>query len=251
MILCIDVGNTNTVFALLEGDRLVSKKRISTRRDITSDELEIILGFFFEKGVSDVIVSSVVPPLNPVIIRACLSYFGKEPIVVNHKMKFGISILYEEVERLGLDRIINVAGAFDKYKEGLIVVDFGTATTFDYVSPDGKYMGGAISPGIRTSADALFEKAYQLPRVENFYVPERVLAKRTLESINAGLILGYASLVDGMVARIKEETGNSRLLTVATGGLSFLMKDVCKSIDKVDDDLTIYGLAVAYRLNKR
>ena len=253
MILCIDIGNTNIVFALVEGDQILSKRRINTRTDITSDELEMILEFFFKKNkdISDIVVSSVVPPLNSIIREACLSCFRKEPIVINHKMEFGISILYEEVEKLGLDRIINAAGAFNKYKKGVVIIDFGTATTFDYVSSDGKYMGGAISPGIRISADALFKKAYQLPKIENFWIPKRVLAKGTLESINAGVIFGYASLVDGMVNRIKQETGDKNLITVATGGLCFLMKDICRNIDEVDEDLTIYGLAVAYRLNKK
>jgi len=253
MILCIDIGNTNVVFALVEGDQIISKRRIKTRTDITSDELEMILEFFFKKNkdISDIVVSSVVPPLNSIIREACLSCFEKEPIVINPKMEFGISILYEEVEKLGLDRIINAAGAFNKYKKGVIIIDFGTATTFDYVSSDGRYMGGAISPGIRISADALFKKAYQLPKIENFWIPKRVLAKGTLESINAGVIFGYSSLVDGMVNRIKQETEDKNLITVATGGLCFLMKDICRNIDEVDEDLTIYGLAVVYRLNKR
>ncbi len=251
MILCIDIGNTNIVFALVKGDKVISKKRMDTRWDITAIEFEMFIGFFFKRDISDIIISSVVPPLNPMIKKACLSYFGKSPLIINHKMEFGISILYDEIERLGLDRIINAAGAFNKYKKGVIIIDFGTATTFDYVSPDGRYMGGAISPGIRISADALFKKAYQLPKIKDFWIPKRVLAKGTLESINAGVIFGYASLVDGMVNRIKQETGDRNLITVATGGLCFLMKDVCKSIDEVDEDLTIYGLALVYRLNKR
>jgi len=251
MILCIDIGNTNTVFALVEEDKIISKRRISTRVDMTADEVEMFIRFFFKKDISDIVISSVVPPLNSVIRDACLSFFEKEPLIINCRMEFGISILYDEIERLGLDRIINVAGAFDRYKKGVVVVDFGTATTFDYVSSDGKYMGGAISPGIRISADALFKRAYQLPKIEDFWIPKRVLARSTLESINTGIIFGYASLVDGMIDRIREETKDNNLITVATGGLCFLMKDVCKNIDKVDENLTIYGLTVAYRLNKK
>ncbi len=253
MLLCIDIGNTNTVFAISDGERIVSKKRISTRVEMTPDEFEMVLSFFFKNKdqISDVIFSSVVPPLDNILKEAVLKYIGKSPTKVSPEMKLGIEILYKEVEKLGLDRIVNVVGAYHRYKKGAIVVDFGTATTFDYVSSDAKYLGGAISPGLKICADALYEKAYQLPKIQLFYIPKNVIAKSTVDSISAGLILGYASLVDGMIDRIKEETGDKDAIAVATGGLSYLMKDACKYIDIIDDDLTIYGLITIHRLNKR
>ena len=251
MLLLIDVGNSNIVFALSKDEKIIQKKRISTKREITSDEIGMVLSFFFKnEAISSIIFSSVIPPLNPIIKDACIRYLEKEPILFHSGMKTGVEILYEEKERLGMDRVINVSAAYNKYKKGAIVIDFGTATTFDYVSKDGKYLGGAISPGIRISADCLFEKAYQLPRIAKFYKPVSAIAKRTIDSINTGIILGYACLVDGMIEKIKEEAKEEDLITIATGGLSYLMKDVCKKIDIVDEDLTLYGLITIYRLNR-
>jgi len=253
MLLCVDIGNTNIVFALSDGEKIISKRRISTRIEMTSDELEMILLFFFKnkKQISDVIFSSVVPPLNPILKEAIFRYTGKFPTLVSPEMNLGIDILYEEIEKLGLDRIVNVVGAYYKYKKGAIIIDFGTATTFDYISSDGKYLGGAISPGLKICADALYEKAYQLPKIQIFQVPKNVIAKKTETSISAGLILGYASLVDGMIEKIRQEADDKDAITIATGGLSHVMKEACKYIDIIDDDLTIYGLITIHRLNKK
>ena len=252
MILCIDVGNSNTVIGLAEEGNVLDTWRARTERDMTSDEFGIILSFILKgRAVTDIIISSVVPVLNYNIRNACLRYCHKDPIIVTTDMNMGISISYEELDKLGTDRVVNAAGAYAKYKKGVIVIDFGTATTFDYVSPEGVYMGGAISPGIRISANALFEQAFRLPKIEKFYLPEKVLAKNTIESINAGIVFGYASLVDGMVKRIEYETGKKDLLVIATGGLAHLIKDVSESIDIVDEFLTLYGLAVIYKLNKK
>jgi len=252
MILCIDVGNSNTVMGVAEEESILNTWRIRTKKDITSDEFGMMLSFILkEQAPTDIIVSSVVPALNNNIRKACLKYYNKEPIIVTHDMDMGISLSYEELDNLGTDRIVNAAGAYAKYKKGVIIIDFGTATTFDYVSPEGVYMGGAISPGIRLSADALFEKTHKLPKMERFYLPKRVLAKNTLESINAGIIFGYASLVDGMVKKIKNETGDKEHIVIATGGLAHLIKDASKSIDTVDESLTLYGLITIYMLNKK
>lgn len=252
MILCIDIGNSNTVIGLAEGEDIFDMWRIRTERNMTPDELAMMLSFILkDRVISDIIISSVVLPLNANMCEACLRYYGIDPIVVSHNMYMGISLSYEELDNLGTDRIVNAAGAYARYKKGVIVVDFGTATTFDYVSPEGVYLGGAISPGISISADTLLKKAYKLPRIEKFYIPRRVLAKRTLESINAGIILGYASLVDGMVSRIKDETGDKGSVVIATGGLAHLIKDASKGIDIVDEILTLYGLITIYKLNKK
>jgi len=252
MILCIDVGNSNTVIALAEGEDILDTWRIRTERDMTPDEFGIMSSLMLKgKRVTDIIISSVVPVLNHNIREACLRYHEKDPVIVTHDMNMGISISYEELDKLGTDRIVNAAGAYARYKKGVTIIDFGTATTFDYVSPEGVYMGGAISPGIRLSADALFEKAYKLPRIERFFLPERVLARNTIESINTGIVSGYAFLVDGMVQRIRSETGDKAQIVIATGGLAHLMKDVCRSIDIVDELLTLYGLTIIHRINKK
>ncbi len=255
MILCVDVGNSNTVIGLAEGENILNTWRIRTEKNMTPDELGLLLSFMVKtQPIAGIIVSSVVPPLNSTICEACLRYFNLNPIIVTHDMDMGISLAYKELDNLGTDRIINAAGAYvryARYKKGIIIIDFGTATTFDYVSSDGVYMGGAISPGIRMSADALFEKTQKLPRIEEFYLPESVLAKGTLESINAGVIFGYAFLVDGMVKKIKAEAGNEEHIVVATGGLAHLMKDISNSIDIIDESLTLYGLIRVYQLNKK
>ncbi len=253
MLLCIDIGNTNTVIAITEKEEILKKYRIVTK-ERTNDELELFFTFMLSKQglspsqITDVIISSVVPPASENFISFCKAFFKKDPILVNPEMKLGITIAYENPKELGTDRIVNAVAAYTKYKKASIIVDFGTAITFDYVSGDGRYLGGAISPGIITASSALFEKAYRLPKIERFWIPETVLAKNTLDSMNAGIIFGYASLVDGMVKRIKDETKEESLV-IATGGLAYLMKDVAKSIDIIDEMLTIYGLIKIYELN--
>jgi len=255
MLLCIDIGNTNTVIGLIDKERILKHWRLRTDQQITSDEMGMMLSFIISSNkikvdmIDGVIISSVVPPLIDKIKSASRKYLNKDPIIVNSDMNMGISISYDNPKELGTDRIVNVVGAYAKYKRGAIVIDFGTATTFDYISPKGIYMGGIIVPGISISAEALFKNAYRLPKIDKFYVPKSVLAKNTVDSINTGIIYGYACLVDGIVKKIKDETEERDSITVATGGLAHLIKDVAKSIDIVDEVLTIYGLMVIYKFN--
>ncbi|HUV58578.1 MAG TPA: type III pantothenate kinase, partial [Desulfatiglandales bacterium] len=171
-----------------------------------------------------------------------------EPMIVGPDIKTGLAIKYDNPKEVGADRIVNAVAAYQKYKTGLIVVDFGTATTFDYISSEGAYEGGAIAPGIIISAEALFQKASKLPRVEIFDKPKTVIGKETISSINSGLVYGYAGLVDGIVNRIKKEMG-SNLTVIATGGLATLIKSEAENIDYVEEFLTLDGLQILFKLN--
>lgn len=254
MLLCIDVGNTNIVLGIFEDDTMLKHWRIRTERDITSDELGILITNLFTpaqlevNSIKYVIISCVVPPLLSAFREFCLLSFNHEPMIVGPDIKTGLPIKYDNPKEVGADRIVNAVAAYQKYRTGLIVVDFGTATTFDYISPEGVYEGGAIAPGITISAEALFQKASKLPRVEIFARPTTVVAKETMSSINSGLIYGYAGLVDGIVDRIKKQVGFN-LTVVATGGLAPLIKSETKSIDYIEEFLTLEGLKIIYDLN--
>jgi type III pantothenate kinase len=254
MLLCIDVGNTNIVLGIFQDDKLLNHWRIRTERDMTSDEIGALINNLFIpakleiKGIRDTIISCVVPPLLSAFKEFCLLYFDHDPMIVGPGIETGMPISYDNPKEVGADRIVNAVAAYQKYRTGLIVVDFGTATTFDYISPDGVYEGGAIAPGIIISAEALFQKASKLPRVEIFAKPKKVVTKETVDSMNSGLIYGYAGLVDGMVNRIKKEVG-SDLTVIATGGLAPLIKSEATSIDYVEEFLTLEGLKILFNLN--
>lgn len=254
MLLCIDVGNTNIVIGIYKNEVLHTHWRIRTERDMTSDELGIILNNLFVPAelevnrITDVIISCVVPPILSAFREFCLLVLNREPLIVSPDMETGIGINYDNPKEVGADRIVNAVAAYHRYRTGLVVVDFGTATTFDYVSPEGVYEGGAIAPGIIISAEALFLKASKLPRVEIFSKPEKVVAKETISSINSGLIYGYAGLVDGIVNRIKKQV-ESDLTVVATGGLAPLIKSEAKTIDHVEEFLTLEGLKILFSMN--
>jgi type III pantothenate kinase len=247
MLLCIDVGIYND-------EALHAHWRIRTERDITSDELGLLLNNLFTPArlevnhITDVIISCVVPPLLSAFREFCLLGLHHEPLIVSADIETGIRINYENPKEVGADRIVNAAAAYHKYRTALVVVDFGTATTFDYVSAGGAYEGGAIAPGIIISAEALFLKASKLPRVEIFAKPKEVIAKETISSINAGLIYGYAGLVDGIVERIKDQAGTD-LKVIATGGLAPLISSETKTIDHVEEFLTLEGLKILFSMN--
>jgi len=230
--------------------------RIRTERDMTSDELGIAINNLFMPArleinrVTNTIISCVVPPLLSAFKEFSLRYFNHEPMIVGPGTKTGMPIKYDNPREVGADRIVNAVAAYQKYRTGLIVVDFGTATTFDYISPEGFYEGGAIAPGIIISAEALFQKASKLPRVEIFAKPKTVIAKETISSINAGLVYGYAGMVDGIVNRIKEEM-RSDLTVIATGGLAPLIKSEAKTINYVEESLTLEGLKIIFDLNSQ
>ncbi|MDD5532077.1 MAG: type III pantothenate kinase [Syntrophales bacterium] len=254
MLLVIDVGNTNTVLGLYDGEKLLHSWRIRTVADHTADEYGILVFNLYNtvkvssKSVNDIIISCVVPPMLNILEPLCRKYFNIKPIIVGPGIKTGMPIFYDNPKEVGADRIVNAVAGYEKYKQELIIVDFGTATTFDYVSKKGEYMGGCITPGITISSEALFEKASKLPRVE-FSRPKNVIAKDTVSSMQAGIIFGYAGLVDGIVERMKAEV-KSNPKVVATGGLARIIAPETRSIEVVDEMLTLEGLRIIYLKNK-
>lgn len=254
MLLVVDVGNTNTVLGLFDGDQLVHDWRIRTVVDHTVDEYGMLIYNLYKtsrissRKIQDIIISCVVPPMLNILEPLCQKYFNLKPLIVGPGVKTGMPIYYDNPREVGADRIVNAVAGYEKYKKDLIIVDFGTATTFDYVSEKGEYMGGCISPGIMISSDALFERAAKLPRVE-LSKPKSIVAKDTVSSMQAGIMYGYAGLVDGICDRIKAEV-KSNPLVVATGGLAKIVAPETKSIDVVDEMLTLEGLRIIYLRNR-
>jgi type III pantothenate kinase len=254
MLLAIDIGNTNVVLGVFDRDKLVENWRVGTDAQITPDEYAMILkdlfgfsGILF-KQISGVIISAVVPPLLPAMTEMSRKYFGIEPLVVTHELKTGITLRYDNPGEVGADRIVNAAAAFRLYGGPVIIVDFGTATTFCAVTKSGEYLGGAICPGIRISAEALFQRASKLPRVE-LVKPDRVIGKDTVGAMQAGIIYGYAGLVDGIVGRMKKELSPDARV-VATGGLAELVSPETASIEEIRPQLTLEGLRLLYDINR-
>jgi len=249
MFLVIDVGNTNTVMGIYEGSRLLRSWRIRTEKNTTEDEFNVLTAGLFAQGgilpkkIGKTIVSCVVPPMVNIIEAFCKKYLGHAPLWVGSTTKTGMPILYRNPDDVGADRIVNAVAGYTKYKTSLIIIDFGTATTFDAVSPQGEYLGGAICPGIMISAEALFQTASKLPRVELFIPPENVIGKNTTGSIQSGIIFGYAGLVDGIVRRMKKEMGTDPKV-LATGGLAPLLEKVSETIEAIEPDMTLEGLRI-------
>jgi type III pantothenate kinase len=254
MLLAIDIGNTNVVLGVFDGEKLVENWRVGTNARITPDEYAMIFkdlfgfsGLEFSR-ITGVIVSTVVPPLLPVMTEMSRKYFKLEPLVVTHELKTGITIRYDNPREVGADRIVNAAAAYKLYGGPVIIVDFGTATTFCAVTKNGEYLGGAICPGVRISAEALFQRASKLPRVE-LVKPAAVIGKDTTSSMQAGIIYGYAGLVDGIVERMKKELSPDAKV-VATGGLAELVSPETASIREIRPQLTLEGLRLLYDLNR-
>ncbi|MCB2185694.1 MAG: type III pantothenate kinase [Deltaproteobacteria bacterium] len=255
MLLAIDVGNTNTVLGVFEGDRFLADWRVRTERERTHDEMALLLRGLFAasplalSSLNGCIISCVVPPMLSTLVHFCSRYLKVDPVIVGPGIKTGMPILYDNPREVGADRIVNAVAAYERFRTDLIVVDFGTATTFDCVSAKGEYLGGAIAPGVVISCEALFQKASKLPRVEIFKKPRHVVAKDTISSMNAGIIYGYAGLVDGLVRAIHQERGvESRV--VATGGLAGVIAEASATIEHVDDQLTLEGLRLLYQRNQ-
>lgn len=254
MLLAIDVGNTNISFGLFDGANLVYHFRSASSRDRTADEYTVFvrqvlaLRSIEHRSVNAAIIASVVPTLTDTMVALVRRAFAREPIVVGPGTRTGMPILYDNPRDVGADRIVNAVAAYEVVRGGLVVVDFGTATTFDCVSPKGEYLGGAIVPGIQISAEALFSRAAKLARVE-FAVPPRVVGRNTPHSMQSGITFGYASLVDGMIDRIREELGFPCAVW-ATGGLASSIAKLATTIERVDDNLTLEGMRIVYERNR-
>jgi type III pantothenate kinase len=254
MLLALDIGNTNIVVGVFTGDELLHSWRLSTQRQRTADEMGMWVLQLFQHGqlkpsdVDGVVVASVVPTLTRPTAEMSRRYFQREPLVVDATTDTGMPVLYHAPNEVGADRIVNGVAAYERYGRAearpLIVVDFGTATTFDAITEHGEYLGGVICPGVNISADALFQRAARLPRVD-VRRPETVIGRTTVGSMQSGLYYGYVGLVEGIVARMRGELG-SRTACVATGGLAEMIAPDATSIDTVDRDLTLHGLRMIW-----
>ncbi len=251
-LLAVDVGNTNVVLGLWEGDTLRNAWRLTTLRDRTADEYGILakqlLGDMAD-GVGAAVVASVVPPLNGTIAAMLRRYFAVEPLFVEPGIKTGLSVRTENPLEVGADRIVNAVAAHHLYGGPTIVVDFGTATTFDLITAAGEYLGGIIAPGFTVASEALFARAARLPRVD-FKRPSHLIGTNTVASIQSGIWYGYLGLIDGVLTRMKEEVAGVRAV-VATGSLDGAMIEESRLIDRWDPDLTMLGLKLVHERNTR
>ena len=254
MLLAIDVGNTNTVLGLFSGEVLDAHFRIMTHPPRTADEYGVLASSLFREAgidpgrIKGIVISSVVPPLTPVFEAVARERFGHEPLMIEPGVKTGMPILYENPHEVGADRIVNGLAAFVRYGGPVIVIDFGTATTFDTITAKGEYLGGVIAPGLGISADALFEKAARLPRVD-IKQPPRVIGRNTVASMQSGIYFGYAGLVEGIVRRIRTELGEGSKV-IATGGLALAFEKEFPFVDAFDPDLTLHGLRLVFEKNR-
>jgi type III pantothenate kinase len=251
MLLAIDVGNTHTVFGLYDGERLRHHWRLESERERTVDEygvlLRILLAGVGLPAIDGIAISSVVPPTTQVIDAWCRSYLGRAPLVVGPGVRTGMPILYDDPQQVGSDRVANAVAAYERTRDTTIVVDCGTATKLEYVTRKGEYIGGVIAPGLGISGDALFERAARLYRVE-LMRPKQVLGRNTVHAIQSGLIYGYVSLVDGLVARMQNEI-HAKARVIATGGYATLLAPESETIEEVDEFLTLDGLRLIYARN--
>lgn len=254
MIFVIDVGNTNTVIGVYEGDVLKYHWRVETNRNKTDDEYGMIIKSLLQhEGLSfdqfdGIIISSVVPPIMFALEGMCKKYFGVKPLVVGPGIKTGLDIKYENPREVGADRIVNAVAGIHEYGSPLIIVDFGTATTYCYINEDKQYVGGAIAPGIGISTEALYTRASKLPRIE-ITRPESIIGKNTVAAMQSGILYGYVGQVEGIVSRIKAQS-KVEPLVIATGGLARLIANESTAIDIVEPFLTLKGLQLIYKRNR-
>lgn len=255
MLLVFDVGNTNMVLGIYKDNELVKDWRINTDKEKTSDEYGILISSLFKyediemSEIQDIIISSVVPNVMHSLENFCIKYCNKQPLIVSPGIKTGLNIKYDNPKQLGADRIVNAVAGVEKYGYPLIIVDFGTATTFCAISEKGEYLGGTIAPGIKISSEALFQRSSKLPRVE-LLKPGTTICKSTVTAMQSGIIYGYVGLVDKIISMMKDELNCEGIKVVATGGLANLIASETDSIDNVDKFLTLEGLKAIYEKNK-
>ncbi len=246
MILAVDIGNTNTTCALFERDQIKTRFRLGTDLGVTPDELAASLEGILRlkhlelKEIKHVLLASVVPPLTLVWQEMCLKYLGYAPKIPS-PLNLGLPVLLKNPAEVGIDRVLNALAGWQKYRTQLIIVDYGTATTFDCVSEKGEYLGGAIAPGINLAAEALFQKTSMLPRVDLWHPPEKALGKDTFEALRSGILWGFAALTDGLVTKLSLEFEKKPRI-IATGGLAPVMQKLSYQIEKVEPNLTLEGL---------
>ena len=251
MILLIDVGNTNVTVGICDSGKITASWRMTTNRDLTSDEIGVVLRNYFTLGGIDInditgtIISSVVPPIMYSLTHAVRKYIGTDPVIVNSKSKMGLTIRYDNPKEVGADRLVNAVGAIKKYNAPLIIIDFGTATTFCAVSKEHEYLGGVILPGIKISINALVEKTSKLPKIE-IAKPDKIIGTNTVESMQSGMYYGYAGSVDNIVNKMKESFNGENVTVIATGGLARMIANEAKTIDVIDSSLTLEGLKIIY-----
>jgi type III pantothenate kinase len=253
VIFVFDIGNTNTVLGVYDGEELKYHWRIETNRNRTDDEYGMVIKSLFNHvglsftHIKGIVISSVVPPIMFALERMCEKYFNLKPLVVGPGTKTGLNIKYENPREVGADRIVNAVAAIHDYGSPLIIVDFGTATTYCYVNEEKQYMGGAIAPGINISTEALYSKAAKLPRIE-ITRPEGVIGKNTVSAMQAGIVYGYVGQVEGIVKRMKEQS-KTEPTVIATGGLAQLISQESNVFDVIDPFLTLKGLQLIYKRN--
>jgi type III pantothenate kinase len=261
MLLAIDVGNTNIVLGVFDGDRLTQSWRLATMRERTADEIGILMTRLFERSgldfgaIDGIILASVVPPLTRPMEEMAERYFGRTPMTVDPASNTGMPVRYQPPTDVGADRVVNGVAAYEAHGRAarvpVIVVDFGTATTFDAISAEGEYLGGVICPGIGISADALFQRAARLPRVD-VRKPPSVIGQTTVTSMQSGLFFGYVSMVDGIVTRMRAELEHGdRAVCIATGGMADVLAGDTTTIQQVEPDLTLQGLRLIWERNRR
>ena len=256
MLLVFDVGNTNIVLGLYDVDKMIYHWRAATNELKTADEYAASLGMMFQLDgvtfdmVTDIIISSVVPPVNPTLEYLCRRYFHVEPMMVGPGMKTGLNILYDNPRELGADRIVNAVAGTTLYGGPLIIIDLGTATTFCAIDEKKRYLGGAVTPGIGISMEALFQRASKLPRIE-LTPASSVICKNTVSAMQSGIYYGAIGQVDGIVRRMKKEIGYKEIKVIATGGLADLIASQSETIDVIDPLLTLKGLYILFKKNRK